>query len=187
MTLTNIIKTPVNPGSDAVLTLSEIKEHCEVEDVYTEDDDKLEAYLAAAIVDAENYTGAQIFEKSVSLFYDGFSENLIFEVYPVKSISSIEYYKEGEDVLTVVDPSTYYLVNQGLRVQKIVFKEPIEDIDQRPDALKVVLLCGFDPVPDVVKLAIKLQAAESYERREDRPVSVLNKISRHFLRHYRKY
>ena len=191
MQLTNIVTTPVNPPNDAVVSLTDCKDHLEVEDTYTNDDNKIKKYIKAAILAAEKYINGHIFSKSVTMFFDGLDTlNVIFEMYPVRSITSVEYYAVESDTLTVIDPVNYYLVNQNLRVQKIVFKELPDDIDtDRSDALKIVVASGFvdaDNTPEDIKNAILLKVAESYEKREDRKAAN-GKASEALLRPYRKY
>ena len=191
MELTNHIATPVNPPDDAVITLVEAKDHLEIEADYTEDDAKITSFVKGAILSAEKYISGHIYAKTVTLVYDGLDTlNVVFEMYPVRSITSVSYYREGEDTLTVMDPANYYLVNQNLRVQKIVFKELPEDIDpDRSDAVQIVLAAGFVDAantPEDIKDAIKLKLGEAFERREDRKAAY-GKASESKLRPYRKY
>lgn len=191
MQLTNITTSPVNPPADSVLTVAECKEHLEIEAAYTDDDNKISRYLKGAISAAEKYINGHIFTKTVTLVYDGLTtKNVIFEMFPVRSITSVKYYKTDEDTLTTMESSNYNLVNQNLRVQKVVFKELPEDIDtDRSDALEIIVASGFADaasVPEDIKNAILLKVGEAFEKREDRKASN-GKASEALLRPYRKY
>lgn len=191
MQLTNQIISPVNPPLDSVLTVLECKEHLEIESTYTEDDNKIKRYLKGAIKTAENYINGHIYAKTLTLVYDALTtSDVIFEMFPVRAITSVSYYKKDEDTLTVMETSNYRLVNQNLRVQKIVFKALPEDIDEdRSDALQIILTTGFEDaesIPEDIKNAILLKVGEAFERREDRLASY-GKASEALLRPYRKY
>jgi uncharacterized phiE125 gp8 family phage protein len=187
--LNNIEVNPVSAPVGSVVTLAQIKKQLRIESDFTEEDDLLEEYISAAVGYAEDYISGHIFDKAVTLTYSGFNPSMIFEIYPVRSITSVEYYKEGEDVLTLMDPADYYLRNLNLRVQEVAFKEIPVDVADRPDAVKIILQAGYPNTtntPKTIKQAIMLIVADLYNYREDRK-EVIHKASHQLLRPYRKY
>ena len=189
MALTSITKTPLSPPVDAVVTLAKAKKHLRVETDYTDDDELIQDYIDAAIMAAEDYISGHVYNKAVTMVLDALATNVVFEIFPVRSITSVEYIKEGDDTYTVIPTEDYYLRNKNLRVQEIVFKTLPQDVAEQPDVVKIVVQSGYvntTNTPKPIKQAVLLMVGDAYEYREDRK-EVVTKCSEHLLRPYRNY
>jgi uncharacterized phiE125 gp8 family phage protein len=187
--LTNITYSPDEPTANAVLTLAKAKKQLRVDAAFTEEDDLIQDYMDAAVIAAENYCSIHLFAKTATITATKI-ENFVLDAYPVNSITSVKYYKKGENELTTVDAANYNLLQYNKKLVTISFKNIPEDVDtDRHDAVEIILSIGFasaSKVPRPIAQAVKLMISDMYDRREDRP-EINTTVAQHLMRPYRKY
>ena len=181
-----ITNVEFTPGTLSVVTLAQAKKQLRIESSFTDEDDLIQSYIDAAVVNCENYIGGHIIPGDLVLTYDKFASPVVFEAFPLKTITSVKYY--ADDVEVTLAAEKYALTKQNDKVYKLRFKEDTPTTDERFDAVKITVACGFagDVIPKPIIQAIKLQIADMYEIREDRK-EMLSTAAMSLLRPYKKF
>lgn len=181
--LTNVQFTP---SSLAVVTVAQAKKQLRIEADFTDEDDLIQSYIDAAVANCENFIGGHIIPGELVISYDKFESPVVFEAFPLKTITSVKYFTA--DVETTLDAAKYSLTKQSEKVFKLRFKEDTPSTDTRFDAVTITVACGFagNAIPKPIIQAIKLQIADMYEIREDRK-ELLSTAAMSLLRPYKKY
>lgn len=174
------------PGTLAVLTVAQAKKQLRIEDSITDEDELIQSYIDAAVVNCENFIGGHIIPGDLVLTFDKFESPVVFEAFPLKEITSVTYF--SNDATVTLDPAKYALTKQSEKVYKLRFKEDTPDADKRFDAVTITIACGYpgNTIPKPIIQAIKLQVADMYEIREDRK-ELLSTQAMSLLRPYKKY
>lgn len=183
--ITNISTVKPEPPN-TIVTLAKAKNQLRLESSFTDEDDLIQDYIAAAIEQAEQYINGHIYIKDMVINMDAFLSSFVFEAYPVQSITSIKYYVD--DVLVTMPQADYYVTAQNIKQTKLTFKEQ-PSTDERPDAVIITVAIGFksaSAVPMPIKQAVLLMVSDMYERREDRP-EMITTAAQALMRPYRKY
>ena len=100
---------------------------------------------------------------------------------PLVDVSSVKYYAEGATTLTTLSPADYVVIT-GTEPGSVQLLINPPALAERPDAVQIEFTAGAaspELVPAVLRHAVRLQAADYYEKRAD-----LGKISdgiRHLL------
>jgi uncharacterized phiE125 gp8 family phage protein len=134
------------------------------------EDSLIQAYLAAATSAVESKTGRALCSQTWDFKYDRFGDELLLGLQPVSSITSITYYDSSVTQQTV-SASVYELGqwNGVYRVRPKYMQTWPVAIDQ-PESIAVRAVCGYGTAPQMVpqelRLAIMLLAAEYYRKRE---------------------
>jgi uncharacterized phiE125 gp8 family phage protein len=180
---TNSIFTP---GTLEVLSLANAKKQLRIESSFTEEDDLIQSYIDAAVVAAENFIGGHILPGSLVLSFDKFDNPVIFEAFPLKSVTSVKYF--ANEVEETLDVEKYQLTVQHGKVYKLQFRGDLPTTDKRFDAVTITVDCGFagNAIPKPIVQAIKLMVADMYEIREDRK-EVISTAAMSLLRPYKKF
>lgn len=179
---TKILPEPLNE----IITLEKAKKQLRVDASFTDEDDLIEDYIQAAIESCDMYINGDIQAKSLVIQLSAFQSTIIFEAYPIRSITAVKYFKDNVEV--TMPTTSYYLATQNLKQSILTFKEE-PSVDDRPDAVTVTIAIGFESaakVPMPIKQAILLQVSDMYERREDRK-EVVTTTAQALMRPYRKY
>lgn len=173
-------------GTLEVVTLAQAKKQLRIESALTDEDDLIQSYIDAAVVNCQNFIGGHIIPGDMVISYDKFESPVVFEAFPLKTITSVKYF--AEDVETTLDATKYSLTKQSEKVFKLRFKEDTPSTDERFDAVTITVACGFpsNTIPKPIIQAIKLQIADMYEIREDRK-EMLSTAAMSLLRPYKKY
>jgi uncharacterized phiE125 gp8 family phage protein len=171
-----------------IVSLARAKKHLRLESSFDEEDDLIESYISAAIEVSENFIGGHILEKNMTIKMNVFDNPLVFEAFPLQSVTSVQYYPLGSEVLTTVAPVNYILTSIGPKVFALRFKETAPKTAERFDAVTVIVKVGSANLktPKPVQQAILLQVGDMYERREDR-TEVIATAAMSLLRPYKKY
>lgn len=174
------------PGTLAVITLAQAKKQLRIEDSFADENDLIQSYIDAAVVNCENFIGGHIIPGDLVLQLDKLENPVIFEAFPLKSITSVKYYLN--DTEQTLNASKYALTKQSEKVFNLRFKEDLPNTDKRYDAVTITVACGFpgNVIPKPIVQAIKLQIADMYEIREDRK-ELLSTAAMSLLRPYKKY
>jgi uncharacterized phiE125 gp8 family phage protein len=174
------------PGTLTVVTLAQAKKQLNIEDSFTDQDDLIQSYIDAAVEHCENFIGGHIIPGDLVLQLDKFDDPVIFEAFPLKTITSVTYY--ANDTEETLDDAKYSLTKQSEKVFKLRFREDLPTTDKRFDAVTITVACGFaaNKIPKPIVQAIKLQIADMYEIREDRK-ELLSTQAMSLLRPYKKY
>lgn len=191
MSVTNKVFNVTN--ETPTVTLAELKNQLNIEQSQTDQDALITSYLAAAVAWVENYINGKIFDGIYSVNLDEFA-NYTFDIWPVRYIDEIRYYKTGEALETTLSTDDYHVRQIGKKTI-VVFDNIPSDVDaDRFDAVTIDAAVGYDDddpngaleVSELVKQAIRLIVTDMYERRENRPgVSV--SVAQNILRPLRYY
>lgn len=165
--------TTVEPTQEPV-TLVDMKAHLRVDG--NEEDDLLRGYVVAARRLAETITKRRFITQTIRVDLDGFPDGeIVIHESPLQSVSSITYTDTSGNSQTL--SSSLYQVNARTEPGRIApaYQQiwPSTRCDDY-NAVTVTAVVGYgatpDTVPQGIRLAIKLLAANFYENRE--PVAV---------------
>lgn len=175
------------PGTLTVVTLAQAKKQLRIEESFEDEDELIQSYIDAAVVNCENFIGGHIIPGDLVLTLDKFENPVIFEAFPLKTITTVKYYDNNGTEQTL-DASKYALTKQSEKVFKLRFKEDLPTTEKRFDAVTITVACGFagNTIPKPIIQAIKLQLSDMYEIREDRK-EMLSTQAMSLLRPYKKY
>jgi uncharacterized phiE125 gp8 family phage protein len=177
----------ITPGTATeVVTLAKAKKYLRIESSFTDEDDLIQDYIDSAVVMAENYIGGHIADKNMVIKSTGFDNPLVFEVFPVKTVTSIKYYEAGVEEEKTLDVSEYVLNSETQKRFAIRYKNTLPSVQDRFDAVTVTINIGMETIEKPIAQAVMLMVADMYERREDRP-EVLSTASMSLLRPYKKF
>jgi len=176
------------PGEAEIVSLARAKKHLKIEPSFTEEDDLIEGYISAAIEASENFIGGHILEKDMTIKMNAFDSPLVFEAFPLQSVTAVKYYPLGSEVLTEMLPAKYSLTTVGPKVFTLRFKESVPQTAERFDAVTVIVKVGnaSGKTPKTISHAILLQVGDMNERREDR-TAVMSTAAMALLRPHKKY
>lgn len=170
-----------------IVSLTDAKLQLRIEDTYTDEDTLITAQIDAAVRVAEDYINGHIYEKTLTLYYDAFPEKVVFEAYPIRSVTEVAYIPVGETNYSTMDTALYYVTNQNSKQKVITFKEQPDVADDNHQAIKITVAIGYaaGKVPPPIIAGIKLILSDLYEHREDR-AEIANKAAHTLMRAYRK-
>lgn len=154
------------PASEPI-TVTELKTHLKID--WADEDDYLSALIQAAREMCEAYTNVSFFTQTYTVDLDDFPNHPI-NLYkgPIQSITSVTYY-DVDNAEQTLSTANYWADLKKLP-GRIEFDDEPDTFDDRFNAVTITMVCGFATVaeiPEVIKQAIKLQAAYMYENRED--------------------
>jgi uncharacterized phiE125 gp8 family phage protein len=177
------------------VTLDEMKQHANVS--IGADDTYLSGLIAAARITAENYTHSVFITQKWRYLRDGFPvyqvlyERSGFAFFylpkpPLQAISLFTYVDTGGAVQALVDQVTDYQLDPGgeERPARLIppFARPWPPSRMVPNSVIVEFTCGYGDagtaVPDPIRLAIKMMAADWYATREDSSPATLHAVPR---------
>jgi len=176
------------------VTLEELKDHMRITEV---DDDKvLAGMIVAARQGAEKYTKRSLVEQTWKMKMDSFPygnrgpwfegvvqgpvssarncRQILIPIPPLKSVTHIKTYS-NTDVETTFDSDNYQVSTyNGLYAKpgKITLRDGVvwPTFERNADGIEIQFISGYgepDDVPELIKLAIKEEAAYRYENRGD--------------------
>lgn len=175
-----------NVTTTEVVSLAKAKKQLRVESSFTDEDDLIQGYIDAAVTHAENYLGTHILDKVMTIKMTGFDNPLIFEASPIKTVTSIKYFEEGNDVEQTMATENYTLTSQNSKTFAIRFKNELPAVQDRFDAVTVVINIGMTTIDKPISQSVLLMLSDMYERREDRG-EVVSTASMALLRPYKKF
>lgn len=169
-----------------VLTLAQAKKQLRIEPTRTDEDDLIQDYIDAAVDYCEQFTGGSIVDTELSITMCVFENPLVFEAFPLKSISEVVYFPaSGGDAVTMA-PEGYRLSKQSDKNYQLRFVGDLPKLAIGEDAVKVKVLLGYEAIPKGIVQAVRLKVADMYEYREDR-AKQSSSVADHLLRAYKKY
>jgi uncharacterized phiE125 gp8 family phage protein len=156
--------------------LEEMKVHCRVDG--NDHDTILNVMIKAARGWCENYLQRSLVQRTYRADVEGFASRYALPLPPLSSVSSIKYYTpDSPQVLTTLD-ADFYRADLGRgEIYIDASSGSIPSIASRHDAVQITYVAGYEPttdspqdlagnVPEAIKSAIKLQAADLFENRE---------------------
>jgi len=147
-----------------VVTIDDARNHLQI--THDEDNAMIDQLIATAQEYIELSTHLFLTARDVTIVIDTLDEILELPYYPVNSVVSIKYYDE-DNTLQTLSASDYTLYTT--RPAKIKF-ETIPNLYDRPDAVQIVVNCGYSNVGDVpmnLKHGVKLLLTALYENRSE--------------------
>jgi uncharacterized phiE125 gp8 family phage protein len=171
-----------------IISLAKVKKHLRVDSTFQDEDDLIEGYIDAAVVASENFIGGHILEKTMVIKMNAFDSPLVFQAFPLQSITSVKYFPKDSETESDFPVAGYNLTSTSAKVFALRFKDAAPLIADRYDAVTVSVKVGNLPgkTAKPVIQAILLQIADMYERREDR-AGVIATAAMTLLRPYKKY
>lgn len=172
------IKKIVYP-TDTPITLSEAKNHAYI--TINDDDDLIEGMIESATELCENYTGTQLssatFEQSVQEW-----DNINLLKTPLKTIQSLNYYDEDDNIQTLVFDD-YFYIDDYVVPNRIVMKQGAEfpSLSTRVNPIIITFIAGYDNIPNPIKSWLKIQVATFYEHREEFTDFKTNEIGNRYV------
>ena len=181
-TITKVL--PETPN--VIVTLLKAKKQLRIDALFTDEDDLIQDYIHSAVEGAEVYINGDLISKTMVITLDAFQEKIVFESYPIRSITTVKYYLNSTQVTMPSDD--YYLNVISSKESVLVFKDQ-PNTDERFNAVEITAVIGFEDatkVPYRIKQAILLEVSDMYERRENRP-EMITTAAQALMRPYRKY
>ncbi len=169
-----------------VVTLAKAKKHLKIEADVVDEDDLIQDYIDAAVTQAENYIGGYITDKNIVIKMTGFDNPLVFEAFPVKAVTSVKYFEQGNEAEQTMESANYNLTAETSKRFAIRFKGDLPSVQDRFDAVTVTINVGMIVIDKPISQAVLLMVADMYERREDR-AEVLSTAAMSLLRSYKKF
>ena len=173
-------------GTLAVLTLAQAKKQLRIESDFTDEDDLIQDYIDAAVELAEQFIGGHILPKIMTIKADAFEDPLVFEAFPLKEVTSVNYFPADGSAVAAMPTTDYVLTKESEKVFRIRFKKTLPETAVQFDAVTYVIKVGFAAIPKGIIQAVKLMISDMYERREDRAETVAT-VAQSLLRAYKKY
>ena len=171
------------------VTVAEMKQQLIIDSSFTDDDTLIEAYIGAARLQCEAYTGISFINTTWTETVDYFpaGREIWLSVGNVSSVTSIKYIDSDGNEQTF-DSSKYIVDTNGNRCRVVLaYGESWPTSRMQANAVTIEYVSGFgaaaSDVPEAVKIAIKLSAAYLYEKRED-AVKKLPSVSEIYLQQY---
>lgn len=171
------------------VTVAEMKQQLIIDSSFTDDDTLIGAYIGAARLQCEAYTGISFIHSTWTETVDYFPtcREIWLSVGNVASVTSIKYVDSDGDEQTF-DSSNYIVDKNGSRCRiALAYGKSWPTSRMQANAITIEYISGFgaaaSDVPEAVKIAIKLSAAYLYEKRED-AVKKLPTASELFLQQY---
>lgn len=143
------------------VALADVKAAADV--TFTDDDDLLNALIAAATGVVEEMAGKSLVSQSWTRTSAGVSGKTCVTLArpPVASLTSITYY-DADNVSQTFDTANVYFTKDEDRA----VLEPVDSwpsMYDRPDALAIEFVAGYTTVPPELTQAIKMLVAEWYD------------------------
>lgn len=156
------------PGAPSV-SLAEMRMHARID---ADDEDLvLAGYITAATRHVEKLAGHKLVTQTWTQSFSGLADRIYLHMHPVSSVSSVTYYDSDNASQTLT--STLYRLVQGWDGNYIArdSASTYPDTYERPDAVTVTMVAGYGAsagnIPDDLRHAVMLLAAQWYESRED--------------------
>lgn len=167
--LTGIVRT-VAPTTYPV-SLADVKSHLAI--TGTQDDARLQSYIAAATNQIEAKTGRGFMAQTWVEYHDCFPRERYMQAFetvrsPVSSVSSLTYYDDSNTLQSLTQGTSYYAV---LPTDSAAILSPVRSLSGvldpwwpseyrwRPDCIALTYVCAWSPLPDMLVHAVKLLVA----------------------------
>lgn len=158
------------------ISLTEAKAHCRVETDFIEDDDLIEAFIAAARESCEARTGRQLVQATYALRLLDFPCEDVIElpVPPLVSVSSITYV-DGDGTTQTLSTDVYEVdpyTTPGRVVLKYGQVWPVPRTQR--NAVTITFVAGYTEVPKLLKQGMLMRIAHWHGNREEvAPVNLM--------------
>jgi len=173
--------------AETLISKTEAKAQLKLETDYVLEDDLIEMYINAAIVDCENYTNTSINEAKFKIKTTKFENNFKLNVSPVQTIDSIKYKDPAGEVQTLA--ADKYELRPYDKYQSEIYFTDFDNIPTITEGtVEIEITTGYKAatLPMAIKQAAMLTIGNFYENRQD-SVEALPKASTNLLRSYRFY
>lgn len=149
-----------------VVPLTEMKDYLRIST--TVDDNLIESLIQAGVGIAEKFMRRDIITTTYENYRESFFEDLTLRRAGFKSVTSVEYLKDGTYQTMA---TSNYTVSIGGSYGQICEIESVPSIDHDCNAVRITFTTGFgddpDQIPEQIKTAIKIYVAFMYENRGD--------------------
>jgi len=162
-----MVAIPVTPPAEEPVTREEAKAHARVDG--TDEDDRIDALIAAARADVENRTGRALVTQGWRIVRDGAPRGGILRLAPapVQTVAAVTVY--GADGTPAVVPPEDYEVDLASSPGRLRLKPGRAFSSRSINGLEVDITCGYggpQAVPAPLKQAILMLVAYWFEVRE---------------------
>jgi len=143
-----VVTAPTGDGPPVgePVTRAAAKAHCNIEAAFTDDDDWVDAAIAAARAEAERTTRRQFLTATYDLFLDAFPvETIEVPRPPLSSVTSVKYYDTSgvQQTLTVDTHYTIDAKSQPARIVPSYAEQTWPNTRDIPNAVEVRFVCGY--------------------------------------------
>jgi uncharacterized phiE125 gp8 family phage protein len=160
---------PATIPDNMPVTLAEAKAHLRI--THDQADTEILGYLLAATEYAETRAQRIFRQRTLTLVLDdfpGLDEPVVFDLSPVQSITTIQYYDEDNATQT---HTTAYLVEDATGVSCLYpnYDTQWPNTVERPDAVTITYVAGYSSVatvPQRAKNAIMMLTKHGYDQRD---------------------
>lgn len=168
----NMYSVTTPPASEPIST-ADLKEHLRV--MHTDDDDYIDSLAVAARLWIERQYDIATIQQTITEYFDEW-DDVRLSVYPVTSITSVKYYDTDDSQQTL--DSANYSTDLVSRKARFRFKTGVTkpSLYDRPNAIEVVYVSGYEVVADDIAHAIKLIVGDWYQDRERMPGNLKTRL-----------
>jgi uncharacterized phiE125 gp8 family phage protein len=178
-----MIFTRTTDATTEPITRDEAKKQCRVEGTY--EDVEMDALIKTARQQLEKYSERSFLEQTWKGEFDRFpSGDILLPYGPVKSVTSVKYYKDG--TLTTISSSDYR-VDMSSTLARIETIDSWPSADDRNNAAEVIYITGYITVPEQIKHAIKAQVLHLYHFRGDGKVGAVSPLAKDLIHDFKTY
>jgi len=149
----------VTPSNALPVSLSDARLQCSLLD--DRHDDLLLSYILAAAAYVEGYTRARLATQTVR--FTGGSFPVRLPIYPVQSITTVQYF-DSDNASQTLTSADYYITVGGIN-PKITPVVSWPSVYTRPDAVSITAEVGFSSTPADIKAAVLMRVKEMFDRR----------------------
>lgn len=155
----------VTPADYSALDLTLFKQHIKWDAGDTSEDDLMRTYLAAAITQAEDYTGRVISSAAWATHLGGFYSLVTMDVHPIDTdLIVVKYYDVNNAEQTLAD-SEYVVLNNGDDYVQIKFNGTLPELYSRDEPVWIEYNAGYTTMPAGLQSEIIKRAADLFEVR----------------------
>jgi uncharacterized phiE125 gp8 family phage protein len=181
-----VVTTPASvPGA----LLDRAKDHLRVSG--TNEDTLIAAYIAAAIGDAESYTGRAIFTTAYELRLDEFDDEILLPRSPLIAVQSVKYRDEAGSEQTFTSSNYRVVTSDDLQGRVWIKAEatiPTTE-DDNPEAVAVAFTAGYgttvESVPPLLLTGLLIWTGHLYDNRDGNTEQGLRLIENRFWKRFK--
>lgn len=153
------------PASVDAIDLASLKNHLRVSG--TSEDAVIDGYRLAAIGHIGKMTGLYLAPQTVEAVTSTWSDLALLPFAPIVSV--VVSYRDLTGTFQIFNSGSYTLLDSDPLAPAIELVPGASwpGIYSRSDAIKLTAVCGYSALPDGIRQAILLLAADWYESRED--------------------
>lgn len=170
-----IVSTRITAATDFPVSIDEAKSHLRLDpSVGTAEDSLISGLIAAATGDLEEFTRRRFMAQTWEDHRDEFADEMVLEVSPVASVSSVSYV-DPDGVVQTLDAAVYSVSapagdNPPRAIVRLAYGQSWPDTRAESGSVRIRYVAGYASaaaVPAPLRSAILLTLGHLYANRED--------------------